>query len=55
MKKKTLLMMASEVQSKYSSPIVAVTIDDEVHDLQSSYTESEKIDFIELTNWLANL
>ena len=47
MKKKTLLMMASEVQSKYSSPIVAVTIDDEVHDLQSSYTESEKIDFIE--------
>ena len=48
-------MMASEVQSKYSSPIVAVTIDDEVHDLQSSYTESEKIDFIEQnsqTGWL---
>ena len=49
---KNLIMMAKQVQSNYSSPIVAVKINGEVHDIQTVYEDTDQIDFIELDSLL---
>ena len=46
--KKSLVILAAEEQTSYSSLIVGVKINGEVHDLQSSYDEGDDIQFIEL-------
>ena len=45
---KNLIMMAKQVQSTYSSPIVAAKINGEVRDIQTVHEDTDQIDFIEL-------
>lgn len=45
---KNLITMASEVQGSYSSQIVAAKINGEIRDIQTQYTDTDEIRFIEL-------
>ena len=45
---KNLIAMASEAQASYQSQIVAAKINGEIRDIQTPYTDTDTIDFIEL-------
>ena len=49
---KRLIQMAEKAQGDYSSPIVAVKLNGEVRDIQTPFSESDTISFIELNSSL---
>ena len=49
---KRLIQMAEKAQGDYSSPIVAVKLNGEVRDIQTPFSESDTINFIELNSSL---